>query len=159
MTLGTSAGASIAVVSGSHTISAPLVLAGSLAVSISGGASLELSGGVSQAAGVSAAIDLSGDGLLILGGTDDYNGGTTVSGGTLDVLDAASLPDGSALSVGSGATLIFGGPLATVPVISEDSPAAVPEPGMLPLLAAGGACLVAARILRRRRVRLSFGVR
>ena len=42
LTLGTSAGASIAVVSGTYSISAPVVLAGSLAVRISNGGSLQL---------------------------------------------------------------------------------------------------------------------
>ena len=154
LALGTSAGASIAVVGGTNAISAPIVLAGNLAVSISGGGSLDISGSVSQTAGTSAALNLGGDGQLILSGPNSYSGGTTVSGGTLDVLDWASLPDGSALTVGSGAGLLFGQPLATSPGILPDSAVGVPEPGMLGLLAAGGACLVAVRIVRRRRVRL-----
>ena len=71
---------------------------------------MNLSGSVSQAPGVSAAITLSGDGQLILSGTNDYTGGTTVSGGTLDVLDSAALPEGTSLTVGSGASLFFGQP-------------------------------------------------
>ena len=153
LTLGTSAGASISVVSGSHTISAPIVLAGSLAVSISGGGSLDISGSVSKAAGALAGLRLDGDGQLILSGTNSYRGGATISGGTLDVLNSASLPDGSALTVGSGAGLIFGQPPAMSPVILQDSAAGVPEPGVFALIAAGGVCCVAALVVRRRRVR------
>ena len=108
LTLGTSAGASMAVVSGTHTISAPIVLAGSLAVNIWAEARWTSPAASARSRGGSAALTLSGNGELILSGTDSYSGGTTVGGGTLDVLDSAALPDGSALTVGSGATLIFG---------------------------------------------------
>ena len=148
LTLGTSAGASIAVVSGTHTISAPIVLAGSLAVSTSGGGSLELSGSVSQAAGVSAALSLSGNGQLILSGTDSYTGGTTVTGGTLYVTNSSALPDGTSLTVGAGGILIFD-PSAVdravrlaIAVPSRDWPAAagglLPEPRRC-WIAVGGA--------------------
>ena len=116
LTLGTSAGASIAVVSGTHTISAPIVLAGSLAVSMSAGGSLDISGSVSQATGDIGgaqperrrAVDPQRHGQLHRrhdGQRRDAGRGWT----------AASLPDGSALTVGSGAALIFGQPLATAP--------------------------------------------
>ena len=82
LTLGTSAaGASITVLSGTHTISAPLVLAGSLAVSTTGGGSLQL-GNVTDAP-LGSALVLSGNGQLILSGTGSFADGTTVSGGTL----------------------------------------------------------------------------
>ena len=153
LTLGTSAGASITVVSGSNAISAPIVLAGSLAVGMSSGGSLDLSGSVSQVAGVSAALSLSGDGQLILSGTDSYTGGTTVNDGTLYVTNSSALPDGTNLTIGPGGAFIFD-PAATAAqslAVSPAATAAVPEPGMLGLLAAGGVCLVAARFLRRRR--------
>ncbi len=153
LTLGTSAGASITVVSGTHSISAPVVLAGSLAVSMSDGGSLQL-GNVSQDTTVSA-LSLSGDGQLILSGTDNYTGGTMVSGGTLYVTNSSALADGTSLTVGAGGVFIFdpsvigaGSPLA----VPAGGIAAVPEPGTLGLFAVGGVCFVAARFLRRRRV-------
>ena len=153
LTLGTSAGASITVVSGTHSISAPVVLAGSLAVSMSDGGSLQL-GNVSQDTTVSA-LSLSGDGQLILSGTDNYTGGTMVSGGTLYVTNSSALADGTSLTVGAGGVFIFdpsvigaGSPLA----VPAGGIAAVPEPGTLGLLAVGGVCFVAARFLRRRSV-------
>ena len=80
MTLGTTAGGSVSVLSGTHTISAPVVLAGSLAVSTTGGGVLDLSGSVSEATPRSGAIVLNG-GELILSGTGSYTGGTTVNSG------------------------------------------------------------------------------
>jgi len=152
LTLGTSAGASINVVSGAHTISAPIVLAGSLAASISGGSSLVLSGSVGQDPGISAALNLSGNGQLILSGTDSCSGGTTVSGGTLCVTNSSALAEGASLTIGPGGTFLFdpsvvGGQAVSIP---QGTTAAVPEPGMPALLAAAGACLVAGRVRRRR---------
>ena len=58
LTLGTSAGASIAVLGGTSAISAPLVMAGTLTVSTTAGADLDLAGNVGQAAGVQAGLSL-----------------------------------------------------------------------------------------------------
>ena len=77
-------GGSIAVSSGSHSISAPVVLAGSLAVSMTGGASLTISGNISESL-PGQALALGGNGLLILTGSNTYSGSTTVDGGTLQV--------------------------------------------------------------------------
>jgi autotransporter-associated beta strand protein len=162
LTLGTSAGAAVAVASGTNTISAPIVLAGSLAVSTSGGGSLDLSGSVSQAAGVLAALSLSGNGQLILSGTGSYTGGTTVDGGMLLVTGPSALPEGTSLTIGAGGILVLDSLLAAVPVLAAPSaavsppvPTAVPEPDMLGLLAAGGLALLVACVFRPRQ----FGVR
>ena len=82
---------SIAVSSGTHSISAPVVLAGSLAVSMTGGASLQLAGNLSESV-TGSPLNLSGNGLLILGGSNTYSGGTTVSGGTLQLGASARSP-------------------------------------------------------------------
>jgi len=152
LTLGTSAGASITVVGGTHTISAPITLAGSLAVSMSSGASLDLAGNVSQETGVAAALSLSGNGQLILSGTNNYTGGTTVDGGTLYATNSSALPEGSSLTIGAGGTFIFDPSVAAAQSItaSPASVAAVPEPGMLELLAAGGVCFAVVGRLQRR---------
>jgi autotransporter-associated beta strand protein len=44
----------------------------------------------------------SGDGEVVLSGSNSFSGGTTVTAGTLVVALAGSLPDGSNLTVGSG---------------------------------------------------------
>ena len=92
---------SVSVSSGAHTISAPVVLAGSLAVSMTGGASLNLSGSVGESV-LGSSLSLSGGGQLILSGPDSYSGGTTVSGGTLQGT-TTSLQG----SITNNATLVF----------------------------------------------------
>ena len=51
-----------------------------------------------------------GPGDVVLSGTNTYTGGTTVSGGTLQVLDRLAL-SGGGLVVAAGAEFIFGDPL------------------------------------------------
>ena len=65
LSLGTSTGASITVASGTHNITAPIVLEGNLTASVSSGASLQLSGIVSQADFAGLGLSLNGPGLLV----------------------------------------------------------------------------------------------
>ena len=131
----------ITVLAGSHTISAPLVLAGDLAVGISGGDSLLLSGNLSG----DASLTLSGGGQLILSGSNGYGGGTVVGGGTLYVTNSAALPDGMSVAVGAGSALIFDPAVTafspgTASAASQISP--VPEPSTLALLGIGAIALL-----------------
>jgi autotransporter-associated beta strand protein len=149
------------VLSGSDCISAPITLAGNLAISESAGTTLSISGNISQS--TTASLTLGGDGRLILSGSDSYTGGTTVSGGTLYLASQTALPPDRSLTVGAGGLLIFGTGLGGGPASMDlaDSPAMggasqpsgpsaepVPEPGTLALALAG---LVAGLALRRRR--------
>jgi autotransporter-associated beta strand protein len=68
--------------------------------------------------------------MLILSGSNDYNGKTCVDAGTLVVTNNAALPDGSSLVVGAGGESLFG--LGA----SEPAAQAVPEPGAPALLLA-----------------------
>jgi autotransporter-associated beta strand protein len=140
LTLGTAAGGSIAVLAGTHVISAPLVLAGSADVAPVAGTQLTIFGNISETGG-SQSLTLSDAGTLVLSGTNSFSGGTTVTAGTLVLADPAALADGSSLTVGQGAAAIFAAapsPSAAAPLV--DSPgaaaAAVPEPGTLVLLIA-----------------------
>jgi autotransporter-associated beta strand protein len=150
LTLGMSAGASVTVLSGTHFISAPVVLAGSLAVSTTGGGVLVLAGSVSDG-GAGYGLTLS-NGELILSGTGSYGGPTTVDGGTMYLTSSTALPSGGALIVGAGGDFIFDPSVTAGPAAgSLASPhgaglVAVPEPSALALLALGAlAAALAAR--------------
>ena len=147
---------SIAVISGTHSISAPIMLAGSLAVSMTSGGVLDLSGSVSEST-IGSALSLSGNGDLVLSGTGSYTGGTVVNGGTMYLTSSSGIAAGTSLSVAAGATFIYdpsvvasqlavpGGRAAAAAAV-----AAVPEPGTLALLSVA---LWSAAIYRRFRRR------
>ena len=97
-----SSNATITVSAGSQTIDAPVVLENSVNVTLAGGTSLAISGGIGQSGG-SQGLTLTGRGSLTLSGSDSYTGGTTVNGGTLFVSSSNALPNDMALTVGVGA--------------------------------------------------------
>ncbi len=108
LTLGNSA--SIWVDAGSHTIAAPLSLAGSLTVDTEAvndvGTSLTVSGPISGA----SALIKTGPGILYLNNPNNtYNSNTSISGGTLSAAGGGSLGASGSLSI-SSATLDFSGP-------------------------------------------------
>lgn len=134
---GTATVAQILVTSGSHGISAPLVLAESLSIVPSAGTTLDISGNISQSA-AGKALSLDGVGTLILSGSNSYGGGTAVDAGTLIVKTSSALPDGKSLTVAAGGTFVFNPAAGGAAVIgSAGGVAAVPEPGTLVLLLAG----------------------
>ncbi len=126
--------AQITVSDGTHAISAPLILAGDLAITPSGGATLAISGNVSQTGGARA-LTLNGPGTLMLSGSDGFSGGTTVDAGTLILTSNTALLDGTNLTVGAGGTLDFDPSAGAAPSASVVT--AVPEPGTFVLLAVG----------------------
>ncbi len=134
LTLGTGTAGSITVLGGAHTISAPLVMAGNLAVSTAGGTSLRLSGGLSELTPGSA-LSLSGGGQVTLSGPGGYTGGTTLNGGLLVVASGMS-----ASATGSGAVTLSGGTLAagaaggtiSGPVLAGNSPHSIAPGAALP---------------------------
>ena len=93
LTLNGGAGsASLTVLSGIHAISAPMTLATSTNVVVTNSAdSLTISGGIGGAGGV----NLSGSGILILGGSNNYSGGTAITSGTLRLAASNALPTSS----------------------------------------------------------------
>ena len=150
LTLGTSTGASITVISGTNLISAPLILAGSATISLSDGTELAITGDISESpidSGFSVA--LSGGGTLVLSGSNSYTGSTDVDAGTVCVTEASALPDGTALTIGAAGVFIFDpSAIGAVPLADADgnhrrqTVAAVPEPGIAGLLAAAVALVV-----------------
>jgi autotransporter-associated beta strand protein len=60
----------------------------------------------------SGGLSKTGNGKVTLSGTDSYLGGTVVTGGTLNVTSFQALAAGSMLTVGAGATTLFGAAVA-----------------------------------------------
>ncbi len=140
---------------GTHSISAPLAVAGgNLVIAESGNGLLGISGNITDD-NLHRSLTLAGDGtgVLVLSGTNSYGGATVVQAGTLIVNTSAALPAGTSLSVGAGGTFLFD-PSVVAPTVSSQglaaSPAgaveAVPEPGTIALLLAA---LWSAAIYRR----------
>ena len=126
---------------------------GTVALAVGGnGDSTTFSGEISGG----GALIKTGSGTLVLSGSDNYTGGTTVADGTLVITEAGTLPGGSNLTVGADATFVFdpsygeaGTPAASAMLVpsaaspGEAFPAAiaVPEPSTFVLL--GVAALLA----------------
>ena len=90
-----------------------------------------------------------GNGTLVLTGSNTYMGGTDVTDGTLCATNPNALPEGSSLTVGAGAALLFSSPAAALPTTNPwpDGQVAgsVPEPGTVGLIVAGLATAFALR--------------
>ena len=104
--------ATLTVTAGSHTIAAPLALDSNELVTPAADSSLTLSGPIS---GAGSSLTLDGSGELVLSGANSYDGGTTVSAGTLILANASAIADNTSLVVGAGATLILRRPLTRLP--------------------------------------------
>ena len=130
-------GSQIVVLAGSHSIAAPVEIAGGdLTVTESSGGSLAISEDINDDNGAES-LTLNGDGtgVLVLSGTNTYGGGTIVEDGTLVVTNPAALLAGGNLTVGTEAASIFT-PVAPA-TQAGDATTAVPEPSTLVLLGFG----------------------
>ncbi len=142
-------GAMIDVVNGTHVIDAPVLLADNLVVTGSGTLICDSASSIAETGG-SRSLTLNGiGGTLILSGSDTYTGGTTVTAGTLCATNPNALPEGSSLTVGAGAALLFSSPAAalstTNPWPDGQVAGSVPEPGTVGLIVAGLATAFALR--------------
>ena len=130
LTLSNTAGsATISVSGGNDTIDVPIDLGSNLNVSATSGSVLTIGAAISESGGIRS-LSLSGNGELILSGSNTYSGGTLVNSGTLIVTNADSLPNGSSLTVGdTGAWAAFSAPAADQTAHGSADSAPVPEPG------------------------------
>ena len=72
--------AAITVTGGSHVISATVSLVNGLLVTPAAGATLTISGNISQTG--ASGLTLGGSGTLVLGGSNTFSGGSTILAGT-----------------------------------------------------------------------------
>ena len=136
--------AQILITTGSHSISAPVSLAGALSIVPTAGMSLTITGNISEQTPGAGRLSLDGPGTLVLGGSNSYTGGTSVTanGATLVITSGNSIAANTNLTVDAGGTFVFdpngsaGNLVATASARPAGAIAAVPEPGTLALLAA-----------------------
>jgi autotransporter-associated beta strand protein len=111
-------------------------------------------------AGKLVALIKTGTGALVLSGTNRYSTGTLVENGSLILSNADALEDGTSLTIGAGASLMFGLSVVDASTANTQIPsppangvvAPVPEPGTLAVLASGAA-MIGLSTWRRRRER------
>jgi MYXO-CTERM domain-containing protein len=110
---------------------------------VDSGSTLNVTGNISVTAGNNqGGIIKTGLGMMVLSGSNNYTGGTTVNDGTLVVQTPDSLLDASNLSVGDPMLLQhFGGAQAAASQPGFGG-SAVPEPGTSALLAVAGLALL-----------------
>jgi autotransporter-associated beta strand protein len=94
--------ATISVLAGNHTISAPVHLASSTTVSAAPATMLTMNGPIDGSAG----LTMNGGGKLVLGGANTFSGGLVVQSGTVVVSAAGGLLNDSNLTVGAASAFM-----------------------------------------------------
>ena len=69
------------------------------------------------------ALTMSGNGELILTGANTYSGGTSVSGGTLEIAAASALPGSGLVTISGGGRLVLGSGSGIGALLAASSPA------------------------------------
>jgi autotransporter-associated beta strand protein len=145
-TSGADAGSAIVeVVSGSHSITAPVALGEATDISMfDPAARLTIAGAISG----SGALSLSGSGTLILSGNNTFSGPVNLrDSATLVLTNPSSLIDGASITIGDPA--LFSSP-APIAFASPASTSAVPEPQTITMLLMAGAGFTLLYGIRRR---------
>ena len=107
-------GTAIKQVSGSGVLSGSVTLLADTTVSVASGLTLAITGVIDDAANAFA-LTKTGVGKLQLGAANTYDGGTTVSAGTLEVLAAQATGVGGVVTVADGSTLLVSTATYTLP--------------------------------------------
>ncbi len=100
--------------------------------------------------GGNGALATFGSGRLVLSGTNNYQGGTTINGGTLILTNSEAIADGTSLTVGDPSLFAA---LAVPSLALSSGIAPVPEPGTLALFSAAVCSAAIYQRLRPRRER------
>lgn len=98
---GSAAPASLIVVAGSHTLSAPATFSSSLTATVPAASTLTFTGGISGP----GALNKTGSGALLIGGSLSFSGGIAVTAGTLTVNQRLQAPTGP-ISVANAGTVV-----------------------------------------------------
>ena len=85
------------------------------------GSALTIAGSLSETV-ADTTLSVSGGGALILSGTDQYTGGTTVNAATLALTSSNALPTSGLLTIGSGGRLVLGGGAGIGALLGASSP-------------------------------------
>jgi len=98
------------------------------------GGTFEVGGRLTLSGAISGAGELvkTGQGRLVLSGSNAFTGGLIVNDGILQVINPDAVPSGANLNIGAGAFSYFGEP--PIPMADATAPVPVPEPGSLCLL-------------------------
>ena len=128
---------------GNQTIAAPIVLGSNLSVTDTAGSVLTIAQTISETGG-SRSLSVSG-GELILSGTSSYTGGTTVSGGTLEVTAAKALASSGLVTISGGGRLVLGSGSGIGALISASSPISSGEVALSAAAATQSPLSIAAR--------------
>ena len=94
--------------------------------------------------------------LILSGSSNSFDGGTTVSSGTLELSNPGEIPAGTSLTVGAAGDFTLDTPPTALLLAASpaETPAAIPEPPALALLTAG-ALLAAVAAYRQRAAKIS----
>ena len=90
----------ISVISGNHTIAAPMILAQNTNIAPTFGTMLTISGNI---AGAGTGLSITDTGTVVLSGANTYTGVTSINAGTLEIVSGASLGSSSGLVEKNGA--------------------------------------------------------
>ena len=96
-------GAPVTVTGGNHSIAAPVTLADNMNFNAAAGTGLTISGSISG----NYAVSVNGSGTLVLAGANTYSGITAITGGTLQLNNAAAVQNSTVMLADAGG-LAFG---------------------------------------------------
>jgi autotransporter-associated beta strand protein len=108
---------------------------GTTTVTVSGSGSSNYGGSISNGSSRTLSLVVSGSANVVLSGTNTYTGGTTVSGGTLELTSAAALSSAGNLVVSDGGRVVLdnslaGGAPQTAALAAASSVAGDSPPGL-----------------------------